>query len=141
MEHNYIFWGVVGIISGLVAALADVPLVKPGRPEPSTASLKGKIQTWWADVPSKRFVISFWLSFLGQPGTYISEDMLNIARKKLGNKAELTVAHAENIPFGSDFFDAIITTDTCYFWKEPRKVLMEIEWKRSSNLINQIYLQ
>lgn len=71
MEHNYIFWGVVGIVSGLVAALADVPLVKPGRPDPDTALLKGKIQTWWADVPSKRFVISFWLSFLGQPGTYI----------------------------------------------------------------------
>lgn len=71
MEHNYIFWGVVGIISGLVAALADVPLVKPGRPDSDTAVLKGKIQTWWADVPSKRFVISFWLSFLGQPGTYI----------------------------------------------------------------------
>ncbi len=60
-------------------------------------------------------------------GIDISEDMLNIARKKLGNKAELTVARAENIPFGSDFFDAVITTDTCYFWKEPRKVLMEID--------------
>ena len=71
MEHNYLFWGIVGIISGLIAALADVPLVKPGRPDPDTAVLKGKIQTWWAEVPSKRFVVSFWMSFLGQPGTYI----------------------------------------------------------------------
>lgn len=59
-------------------------------------------------------------------GIDISEDMLNIARKKLGNKVELTVADAENIPFESDFFDAVITTDTCYFWKEPHKVYMEI---------------
>ncbi len=51
---------------------------------------------------------------------------LEIGRKYGSNQVELTVADAENIPFESDFFDAVITTDTCYFWKEPRKVYMEI---------------
>ena len=70
--NDYVFWGIVGIISGLAAALADVPLVKPGKPADNTALIKGGVERWWAEVPSSRFVISFWLSFLGQPGTYIT---------------------------------------------------------------------
>lgn len=70
--NNYVFGGIIGIISGLLAALADVPLVKPGKPEPDSALLKGGVQPWWAEVSPKRFVVSFWLSFLGQPGTYVT---------------------------------------------------------------------
>ena len=59
-------------------------------------------------------------------GIDISEDMLTIARKRLGSTIELAVADAENIPFESDFFDAVVTTDTCYFWKDPHRVCKEI---------------
>ncbi len=59
-------------------------------------------------------------------GIDISEDMHTAARERLGNTVNLAVADAENIPFESDFFDAVITTDTCYFWKDPRKVCKEI---------------
>jgi len=72
INNIYVFWGIFGIISGLLAALADIPLVKPGKPDPDNKMLFGGIEPWWSEVPSKRFVVSFWLSFLGQPGTYIT---------------------------------------------------------------------
>lgn len=60
--------GIFGIISGLIASFADVPLVMPNQSE----NLKlGGVCPWWGDVTSKRFKVSFWLSFLGQPGGYI----------------------------------------------------------------------
>lgn len=66
--NSYVAWGIIGIISGLIASFADVPLVMPNQSE----NLKlGGVCPWWGDVTSKRFKVSFWLSFLGQPGGYI----------------------------------------------------------------------
>lgn len=66
--NSYVAWGILGIISGLIASFADVPLVMPNQSE----NLKlGGVCPWWGDVTSKRFKVSFWLSFLGQPGGYI----------------------------------------------------------------------
>lgn len=66
--NSYVAWGIFGIISGLIASFADVPLVMPNQSE----NLKlGGVCPWWGDVTSKRFKVSFWLSFLGQPGGYI----------------------------------------------------------------------
>ena len=66
--NSYVAWGIFGIISGLIASFADVPLVMPNQSE----NLKlGGVCQWWGDVTSKRFKVSFWLSFLGQPGGYI----------------------------------------------------------------------
>lgn len=71
----YVAIGMIGIISGLICALADVPLVKPGNAE--TQKLQNtRISLWWAEVPESRFTLSFWLSFLGQPGTYLTMWML-----------------------------------------------------------------
>lgn len=71
----YVTIGIIGIISGLICALADVPLVKPGKAE--TQKLQhGRISLWWGEVPESRFTLSFWLSFLGQPGTYLTMWML-----------------------------------------------------------------
>ena len=58
----YVAVGLFGLISGLVAALADVPLVKPGKG--TDQMLSAKPQSWWMEVPEKRFTTSFWLSFL-----------------------------------------------------------------------------
>lgn len=79
-------------------------------------------------------------------GIDISEDMLTAASKRLGNKVDLTVADAENMPFEAGFFDAVITTDTCYFWNDPRKVLSEIDRVLKSgavfvNSLNTMYAQ
>lgn len=66
--NSYVAWGIFGIISGLIASFADVPLVMPNQSE----NLKlGGVCPWWGDVTSKRFKVSFWLSFLGQPGGYV----------------------------------------------------------------------
>ena len=73
MDMNiYVAFGIFGIISSLLASLADVPLVKPGKPKPEEKLSLNGVNPWWADVSPKRFQVSFWLSFLGQPGGYIT---------------------------------------------------------------------
>lgn len=67
----YVVFGIVGIISSILAAMADVPLVKPGKPDPSEKAAVNGVNPWWTDVTAKRFNVSFWLSFLGQPGGYV----------------------------------------------------------------------
>lgn len=60
-------------------------------------------------------------------GVDISEEMLAMASKRLGEKAKLTVCDCAAMSFPDAYFDMVITTDTCYFWKEPQKVLAEIK--------------
>lgn len=67
----YVAFGIIGIIGNFVAALADVPLVKPGKQDKDEMIAKGGVNLWWADVTSKRFIVSSWLSFIGQPAAYI----------------------------------------------------------------------
>ncbi len=70
--NTYVAFGILGIISNFAAAWADVPLVKPGKTNPNEGLSLNDVNPWWADVTSKRFKVSFWLSFLGQPGSYIT---------------------------------------------------------------------
>ena len=50
--NSYVAWGIFGIISGLIASFADVPLVMLNQSE----NLKlGGVCPWWGDVTSKRF--------------------------------------------------------------------------------------
>lgn len=69
--NMYVAFGIFGIISNLAAAFADVPLIKPGKPTGNDKISLNGVQPWWAEVPEKRFTVSFWLSFLGQPGAYV----------------------------------------------------------------------
>lgn len=69
--NMYVAFGIFGIISNLAAAFADVPLIKPGKPTGNDKITLNGVQPWWAEVPEKRFTVSFWLSFLGQPGAYV----------------------------------------------------------------------
>lgn len=74
--NKYIMIGIIGLISSFIAALADVPLVNPKE---KYDQIPGKLPVkWWRDVTDKRFEISFWLSFLGQPGTYLVMWMLAV---------------------------------------------------------------
>lgn len=68
----YIIFGIFGIVSNFLAALADVPLTGPGKPDGNNGVSLNGINSWWANVSEKRFKVSFWLSFLGQPGAYIT---------------------------------------------------------------------
>lgn len=60
-------------------------------------------------------------------GIDISGDMHDTALKRLGKSAELRIADAAEIPYDDSCFDAVITTDTYYFWEKPEKVLTEIK--------------
>ena len=65
--------GIVGIISGILCAQADVPLAWSGRTEDAAdARAVGRISPWWTQVGERHFDLSFWLSCIGQPGTYLT---------------------------------------------------------------------
>ncbi len=69
--------GLYGVLSGIVCGLADLPLEKPGRAVREIPK-RGELRGWWASVPESRFVRSFWLTFVGQPGTYLTMWMLAV---------------------------------------------------------------
>ena len=60
-------------------------------------------------------------------GIDISDDMYDAASKRLGKDANLSIADAAEIPHEDSSFDAVITTDTFYFWERPEQVLSEIK--------------
>lgn len=60
-------------------------------------------------------------------GIDISGDMFQTAKEKLGTKAELSICSIEKTAFPDDYFDTVITTDTCYFWNDTTKALKEIK--------------
>lgn len=60
-------------------------------------------------------------------GIDISEDMLHSAKKRLETRAVLSSGSIEKTDYPDDFFDTVITTDTCYFWTDAVKALNEIK--------------
>ena len=65
--------GIIGVLSGILCARADVPLAWSGKKdEPADAKSVGKISSWWTQVDDKHFDKAFWLSCIGQPGTYLT---------------------------------------------------------------------
>ena len=72
MNHCIII-GIIGVISGILCAQADVPLAWSGRKEDVVdANAVGRISPWWTTVKEQHFDLSFWLSCIGQPGTYLT---------------------------------------------------------------------
>jgi ubiquinone/menaquinone biosynthesis C-methylase UbiE len=59
-------------------------------------------------------------------GVDLTPKMLNIARIKLGDKADLKVADSEELPFDDNKFDIVICTDSFHHYPHPEKVLAEI---------------
>lgn len=73
----YVIIGIIGVISGILCAQADLPLAYSGRKDETIdARSLGKPAPWWCEVKESWFDKSFWLSFLGQPGTYLTMWML-----------------------------------------------------------------
>jgi len=71
--NHYIIIGIIGVISGILCAQADVPLAWSGRKEDVVdAKAVGRISSWWTTVKEQHFDLSFWLSCIGQPGTYLT---------------------------------------------------------------------
>ena len=65
--------GIIGVLSGILCARADVPLAWSGKKDdPVDAKSVGKISSWWTQVDDRHFDKAFWLSCIGQPGTYLT---------------------------------------------------------------------
>lgn len=64
-------------------------------------------------------------------GIDISPDMYELASNKIKNlkiesNVNLIVGDTAKLPYESNYFNTIYTTDTCYFWNNPEQVLKEI---------------
>lgn len=60
-------------------------------------------------------------------GLDISENMIQKAKKNLGNKAELKVGDSEYMPWEDDFFDVIVCNASFHHYPNPEKVLLEMK--------------
>ena len=59
-------------------------------------------------------------------GVDISENMLAVAKEKLGEKATLVLGDSENLPFQKDMFDVVYCNDSFHHYPKPERVLEEI---------------
>jgi ubiquinone/menaquinone biosynthesis C-methylase UbiE len=60
-------------------------------------------------------------------GVDLTPKMLNIAKIKLEDKADLKIADSEELPFDDNKFDMVICTDSFHHYPHPEKVLAEIK--------------
>ncbi len=60
-------------------------------------------------------------------GVDLSPDMLEIARDKLGEKADLRVGDSEDLPFDDESFNAVTCTDSFHHYPHPGNVLLEFK--------------
>mgnify|MGYP002508526803 CR=1 FL=1 len=56
-----------------------------------------------------------------------SEKMLEIAQKKLENRATLILGDSEQLPFSDCFFDVVYCNDSFHHYPAPERVLSEID--------------
>ena len=58
-------------------------------------------------------------------GLDLSPEMLKVAKKKLGDKAELTEGSALSLPFGSDIFDVVTCIQSFHHYPDPAAAMAE----------------
>ena len=59
-------------------------------------------------------------------GIDLSEKMLEVAKEKLGNRANLVLGDSEQLPFSDCFFDVVYFNDSFHHYPTPDKVLSEV---------------
>lgn len=59
-------------------------------------------------------------------GIDLSNEMLEVARRRLGTDVELKEASAEALPFGDATFDAVVSTSVFHYIREPQRALQEM---------------
>lgn len=59
-------------------------------------------------------------------GIDLSENMLQVAKEKLEDRATLTLGDAENLPYGDSFFDVVYCNDSFHHYPAPDKVVAEV---------------
>jgi ubiquinone/menaquinone biosynthesis C-methylase UbiE len=59
-------------------------------------------------------------------GIDISAGMIEMARRRLGPAARLTVADVQRMPFGTSSFDVVVSTSSFHYWPSPSAGLAEV---------------
>lgn len=59
-------------------------------------------------------------------GIDLSPNMISIAQQKLGERADLRIGDAENLPWPDKSFDVVICLDSFHHYPNPRKALAEV---------------
>ena len=59
-------------------------------------------------------------------GVDISEQMIQVAKAKLGEKADLRVSDSEKLPFPNEAFDLVMCTFSFHHYPNPGAVLLEM---------------
>lgn len=59
-------------------------------------------------------------------GVDLSQDMLGVARRRIGADADLRVARAETLPFEEATFDVVVSTSVFHFIRQPVAALGEM---------------
>lgn len=59
-------------------------------------------------------------------GIDLSENMLQVAKEKLEDRATLTLGDAENLPYEDSFFDVVYCNDSFHHYPAPDKVVAEV---------------
>ncbi len=71
------------------------------------------------------FLEKFWEAGLDIDGLDASDAMLDLARQRLGHRAELQLGVAEHLPFDDNSFDYVALINTLEFVTHPETVLRE----------------
>ncbi|MGA2477262.1 MAG: class I SAM-dependent methyltransferase [Spirochaetia bacterium] len=59
-------------------------------------------------------------------GVDLSEQMIQVAKAKLGEKADLRVSDSEKLPFSNEAFDLVMCTFSFHHYPNPGAVLLEV---------------
>lgn len=59
-------------------------------------------------------------------GIDLSSNMIEEAKKKIGDNAKLYLGDAENLPFEDSLFDTVICNDSFHHYPSPDKVVKEV---------------
>ena len=59
-------------------------------------------------------------------GVDLSENMINIAKKRFSDKVDLKIGDSEKLPWKDNNFDAVICTDSFHHYPNPERVLGEM---------------
>lgn len=59
-------------------------------------------------------------------GVDLSDEMLGVARKRLGSSVDLRQAHAEKLPFEDSAFDVVVSSSVFHDIREPEEALKEM---------------
>lgn len=59
-------------------------------------------------------------------GLDLSEEMLSVAKEKLGDRADLRLGNSEHLPWNDSTFDYVLCTDSFHHYPRPEIVLQEM---------------